>query len=106
MPNWTSVLQEIATEQAKIAQSSFDKVRLKYLKRLTAHTGRNAIAYYSGFLSKPNIAGTEINDEDINGFMLCIHELDRSKGVDLILHTPGGDGHAVENLGCEPNSLI
>ncbi|MBX4308663.1 ATP-dependent Clp protease proteolytic subunit, partial [Mycobacterium tuberculosis] len=36
----------------------------------------------------------QITDEDKNGFMLCIHELDRTKGLDLIIHTPGGDSQA------------
>ena len=30
--------------------------------------------------------------------MLAIHELDRDKGLDLILHTPGGDGQATVSL--------
>jgi ClpP class serine protease len=30
--------------------------------------------------------------------MLCIHELKRGQGLDLILHTPGGDGAAAESL--------
>jgi ClpP class serine protease len=40
----------------------------------------------------------DINDEDKNGFMLCIHKLDKSKGLDLFLHTPGGSGAATESL--------
>jgi hypothetical protein len=40
----------------------------------------------------------EINDEDKNGFMLCIHKLDRKKGLDLFLHTPGGNVAATESL--------
>ena len=56
------------------------------------------IAYYSGFLSKPRVAGTEINDDDKNGFMLCCHGIDRSKGLDLILHTPGGNLYATDSL--------
>src|SRR5579871_3678960 len=31
-------------------------------------------------------------------FMATIHELDRDKGLDLILHTPGGDTAATESL--------
>ncbi len=61
-------------------------------------TGRNIICYYSGFLSKPKVEGVEINDEDKNGLMLCVHKLDRSKGLDLFLHTPGGDGAATASL--------
>ncbi len=34
----------------------------------------------------------------MNGFMLCIHNLDRNKSLDLFLHTPGGDGDATENI--------
>ncbi|MCA3563097.1 MAG: S49 family peptidase [Methylocystis sp.] len=98
MPNWDSVLKEIAQIQAIPNESPFDKVRRKYLKRLFGHTGRNVIAYYSGFLSKSRIEGIEITDEDKNGFMLCIHELDREKGLDLILHTPGGDSQATVSL--------
>ena len=98
MPNWTSVLKEITQLQATSNASAFDIVRRKYLKALHKHTGRNVIAYYSGYLSKPRIEGVEINDEDKNGMMLCIHEMDRSKGLDLILHTPGGDTQATISL--------
>jgi hypothetical protein len=98
MPNWNSILREISLEQARNSTSAFDRVRQRYLKRLVKHTGRNVIAYYSGFLSKPNIEGIQITDEDKNGFMLGIHGLDRKKGLDLILHTPGGDGKATEAL--------
>lgn len=97
MPNWDSVLKEISTVQATKGESAFDKVRKKYLGRLFSHTGRNIIAYYSGFLTK-RIDGIEINDEDKNGFMLCIHEMDRLKGLDLILHTPGGDAAPSQRL--------
>ena len=43
----------------------------------------------------PNLA---IGDEDKNAFMTAVHQLDRSKGLDLILHTPGGDAAATESL--------
>lgn len=39
-----------------------------------------------------------MNDADKNGFMTVIHEMDRSKGLDLILHTPGGETAATESL--------
>lgn len=100
MPNWNNVLKEISVEQATQAsgrESAHDVIRRRYLKKLNRHTGRNVIAYYSGFLSK-QADGLEINDEDKNGFMLCIHELDRDQGLDLILHTPGGDGQATVSL--------
>jgi hypothetical protein len=109
MPNWGDILREIQQAQAEelkqanqanlevqkhqaLAQSvhCINIVRKGYLDKLYTRTGRNVIAYYSGFLSKPPVRGIEINDEDKNGFMMAIHKLDRSKGLDLILHTPGG----------------
>jgi len=101
MPDWSRVLREIAIQQAEqqvTAESGFDTVRRRYLRRLFSHTGRNVIAYYSGFLSKPRIESIEINDEDKNGLMLCVHKMDRGKGLDLILHTPGGGIAATESL--------
>lgn len=106
MPNWAEVTQEIQQRQAQLQQqaaqlqqqagqllglanTAISAVRQAYLKKLQERTGRNIIAYYSGFLSK-NIQGSEINDEDKNGFMMTVHKLDRSKGLDLIIHTPGG----------------
>ena len=100
MPNWNDVLQEITNEQHThtiYAQSSIDRVRKNYLEKLHQKTGRNIIAYYSGFLSKQNIE-SHIVDEDKNGFMMAIHSLDRTKGLDLILHTPGGDIAATESI--------
>ena len=97
MPNWDSVLKEITVEQATATVSPHDIIRRRYLKKLFRHTGRNVIAYYSGFLTK-RADGISVTDEDKNGFMLCVHGLDRTKGLDLILHTPGGDAHATLSL--------
>jgi len=56
MPNWSEVLNEIRNLDAKlISQSAPDQVRRKYLKNLFEKTGRNTVAYYSGWLSKPAI---------------------------------------------------
>lgn len=93
MPNWHEILYEI-----KEAGSTFDSVRRKYLKQLSKVTGRNVIIYYSGWLQKPENPGTAVNDADKNGFMTVIHKLDRSKGLDLVLHTPGGETAATESL--------
>ncbi|RBL70123.1 S49 family peptidase [Pseudomonas sp. MWU13-2625] len=97
MPNWTQVLEEIIIKQ-QTGGNGIDEVRRKYLGLLQAKTGRNVIAYYSGFLQKPGYAIGQINDDDKNGFMNAVHGLDRTKGLDLILHTPGGDLPAAESI--------
>lgn len=95
MPNWIMLLNEIKT-----AGSQFDIIRRKYLKNLYEITGRNVIAYYSGWLQKSqlDIRLLSIDDNDKNGFMTTIYKLDRTKGLDLILHTPGGEISATESL--------
>lgn len=99
MPNWKEVLSEINREQEKNPEASpLDTVRRKYLKKVSEITGRNTIAYYSGWLQKPRVEGTVIGDKDKSGFMLTINKLDRTKGLDLLLHTPGGDIAATESL--------
>lgn len=93
MPNWNEILDEI-----KKAGSTHDLIRRKYLGELHEITGRNIIIYYSGWLQKPEIRGQHINDADKNGFMSVIHKLDRSLGLDLVLHTPGGETAATESI--------
>lgn len=95
MPSWSQVEEEI--KQAN-RPDALDIVRRKYLDLLYKATGRNVIAYYSGWLQKPGLEGAIINDNDKNGLMATIHGLDRSKGLDLILHTPGGDMAATESI--------
>ncbi len=99
MPNWNEVIVEIHQEsQRNPGANPLDSVRRKYLKKISEISGRNTIAYYSGWLQKPQIAGTAVSDKDKSGFMLTINKLDRTQGLDLILHTPGGDIAATESL--------
>lgn len=97
MPNWNDVLREIQEYHLK-ASKSLDLVRKEYLTKLHKHTKRNIIAYYSGWLSKPGVAQVDINDEDKNGFMMAVHKLDRSAGLDLMLHTPGGSIASTQSI--------
>ncbi len=93
MPSWNEIHNEI-----RQAGSTLDVIRRRYLQALHDLTQRNVIAYYSGWLQKPDTPGTQVNDADKNGFMNVIHELDRELGLDLILHTPGGETGATESL--------
>ena len=93
MPSWHSILEDIRRRG-----SIHDVIRREYLAKLHEVTGRNVIVYYSGWLQKPGLQGVHVNDADKNGFMTAIHQLDRSKGLDLLLHTPGGETAATESL--------
>lgn len=106
MPNWKEVLEEIQAEVAKKNPTPLDTVRRKYLALIEKSTGRNVIAYYSGWLQKPGVFDTSINDKDKSAFMVTIHHMDRSKGLDLLLHTPGGDLAATESIIDYINSMF
>lgn len=98
MPTWEKIFDEINSIIAKTSPSAYDTVRYKYLKELFNYTGRNIIAYYSGWLTKPNAQNADINDTDIQGFMNSLNGMDFHKGLDLILHTPGGSPTASESI--------
>jgi len=93
MPAWNEILRQIQQTQASHqfqAAAASDAIRRSFLSKLFARTDRNIIAYYSGFLSKPQALQVEINHEDMNGFMMAVHKIDTNRGLDVILHTPGG----------------
>lgn len=67
-------------------ENPLDTIRRKYLATMHDYTGRNIIAYYSGFLQKPK-GDVAIDDNDKNALMQAVYGLDKSKGLDIILHT-------------------
>ena len=93
MPSWGEVQKRIIS-----APNPLDTTRAEYLKTMNQYTGRNIIAYYSSFMQKPNIEGIGIDDNDKSAFMQAVYGLDRTKGLDLILHTPGGEIAATESI--------
>ncbi|MBC6425966.1 MAG: S49 family peptidase [Ekhidna sp.] len=97
MPTWNNVLKEIGNQS-----NAFDFIRRKYLKELSDKTERNIIIYYSGWLQKGNLGKFgfrfDIIDSDKTGLMSTINGLDKSKGLNLVLHTPGGSIGATESI--------
>ena len=101
MPAWGELLEELKDHKNHdgmfVEALTVDSLRSKYLNKLSNHTGRNVIAYYSGWLNGRNL-NVDINDGDMTGFMSAMKGMDCSKGLDLILHTPGGSPTAAEGL--------
>jgi hypothetical protein len=99
MPSWQDIAKEVGA-----AGSINDVIRRKYIDALVKKTDRNVIVYYSGWLQKPQLApfvgpaAFAVSDADKSAFMAVIHKMDRKKGVDIILHTPGGDTAATESI--------
>lgn len=97
MPTWNDLIKEIGSQP-----NAFDLIRKKYINALSEVTGRNTIVYYSGWLQKGHLSQHgfrfDIVDSDKMGFMSTINGLDKSKGLDLVLHTPGGSIGATESI--------
>ena len=96
MPSWSEILKTV--NDAKDQVKCLADLRYGYIRQLAEKTGRNVIAYYSAFLQKPTFPDVSINDRDTNAFMEAVYKLDKNKGLDLILHTPGGDIAATEKI--------
>ena len=102
MPSWGELLDELQPHKNENGEETpgltVDELREKYIKLLSQQTGRNVIAYYSSWLKPGKTQNIDINDSDITGVMNSIKGLDCSKGLDLILHTPGGNPTATEGI--------
>jgi ATP-dependent protease ClpP protease subunit len=92
MASWNQILSEVQSV------SPLDDLRGKAIADLSSYRGRNTICYYSGWLQGSSSEGVSICDDDMNGLMNAMYKLDRSKGLDLVLHTPGGDLAATEAI--------
>lgn len=96
MPNWSSIFNEVSN--AENLGKVLDEKRRTYLNEISSITGRNVISYYSAWLKSPDLPGISIDESDKNAFMNAVCGLDRKRGLDLILHTPGGDIAATESI--------
>src|ERR1700754_1200795 len=101
MASWNELLLEFQVvpppERDRWFQDKFDEAFGLIRAR---RNDRNVILYGSGFLQKPQAPAPFISmqPEDLNGFMSVMHGLDCSKGLTLLLHTPGGSPTAAETV--------
>ena len=100
MPTWSDLLDEL-DRQPNDKKSAWLNARLdEQLVKISQRRGQNVIVYASGFLQKPSVPSfaTSINREDINGLMCAAHGLDFTKGLSLVIHTPGGEIASTETM--------
>ena len=100
MPGWSDLQDELKDIDPASRGDYIAEQARQCTARIAEHYNRNVLYYASSFLQKPHIPGlfTAINMEDINGFMAGIHGHDFSKGLLLILHTPGGMAEAAQTI--------
>jgi len=91
--------------EAAVKEAGGDATGLRRgcLERLRRASGRNVVSYYAGWLQKPKLASAApalfaVDDGDKTGLMSVLRGLDPGRGLDLVLHTPGGDTTATESI--------
>ena len=102
MYSWSTLLNEsqkqITPKNPNAGVAYLLEKKTEFIQRLSEITNRNTILYFSAFMHKPKNPEIIINDKDINALMENVHRLDKEKGLDIILHTPGGDLAATEQI--------
>jgi len=103
MPSWNDLINKVQNFGNDV-QGINNFLNLTMDESLNAvsalRCNRNVIFYASAFLQKPQLdpMTIQITNEEINCFMAVMHGMDFSKGLSLILHTPGGMTNATETL--------
>lgn len=106
MPSWNQLLEEVERlEDDDKATWLRDRLTgaltsIGQLRATPSGVPRHVVLYGSAFLQKPNIPSEllMITHEDLNGLMSVIYGMDWSRGITLVLHTPGGVTNAAESL--------
>lgn len=102
MPGWSEILGKFVALQGDAAKGAFlDNELNSSVERVSARLDeRLVILMGTAFLVKPEVPSftLQITREDLDGFMAVLHGADCSKGLALILHTPGGQANATETI--------
>lgn len=104
MSTFSDIRKEVIEQSQNV--NFADSVRRRYLRELSEFTQRDTILYASTFIPKQGInihdIHLQISQPDISGFMSTLHGLnskkESNKGLDLILHSPGGSLEATEQI--------
>lgn len=92
--------QNVQNQINELISKTLLEMRKERMKALCAITNRNLICYISAWLQSSSMnPEIQINDNDMNGLMNAVSGIeDRSKGLDIMLHTPGGIVTATESI--------
>jgi hypothetical protein len=97
MPTWGDILVEIGEKwTAPDGSIDLDGMRRSYVVALHEHTGRNVVTYYTDWMGKGGDVSIAL--PDVHGLMEVFRDLDKDAGLDLIIHSPGGDPTAADSM--------
>lgn len=103
MPTWGELLQELSPAgkwATAEGHPDLDGLRHHHIKALSEHTGRNTVVYATDWLSSAKAGSSDLSIvlSDVQGLMEVFRNLKPADGLDLILHSPGGDPTAADSL--------
>lgn len=100
MSTWNELLDELSRLGGAARDEWFQSKLDEAISRLAELRDRNVLVYHSAFLQKTDVPPGHIimMPEDVNGFMAAFHGMNSSKGLTVIMHTPGGATMAVQSL--------
>lgn len=94
MATWSEIYGEMFSNR----QLDFFENLKNYIRDFSQFRNRNLIVYFSNWLNSTNSFNFDINDSDMVGFKNASKKLDKNKGLDIIIHTPGGDPLATDAI--------
>ena len=102
MPSWGDILQEFTDSQRRRGPqlgADSDAIRRKYIGRLRDLTGHAVIVYGSGWLKSSGESHPDfsVQGADVHALMEMCKDVEDRK-LDLILHSPGGEVGAAEQI--------
>ena len=108
MPTWGELLKELQRLQGTPGNvnpgpgkpTPHDILRRKYLKEMSALTGRATIVYASAWMeTKTGVdpVAHQITLPDMQGFMEAVSGVSERE-LDLFLHSPGGSAEGAESI--------
>lgn len=100
MPSWKELAEQLDTCKSNEEITAFFRRELPAsIAKLKEVRDHNVIVYATAWIEKPEVPQkTMVSNEDINGMMTSLHKMDFSKGLTLVLHTPGGSPTAAESI--------
>lgn len=101
MPSWDEAIQQFQAVEPENRSNWLLGELIGHLRAIALlRRDRNVLCYASAFLQKPGVPfpWLAVSMEDMNGVMTALHGLDYTKGLTLLLHSPGGDIGAPDSL--------
>lgn len=100
MPAWGDLIDQFAATPQQEKPNWLRENQLAQMKRVAALRDRHVLLFGSAFLQKPFFPAQtlQITHEDLNALMACLYGMDFTKGLTIVIHTPGGVTNAAESI--------